>query len=543
MSALGKISTVSIIAKGPSLDIIIKNGSIIDGTGSPEKIADIGIKGERIEFIGNLKEAEAGRIIDARGLKVVPGFIDIHSHTDVDLFINPKGESKIRQGVTTEVCGNDGSSWAPIGGRRELDLERLKQRYGLSRIWSDFAGFFSALERRRISQNLLSLVGLGSVRAFVIGMEDRRPRGDEMDRMKREVIKGIEQGCWGASTGLEYTPGSFATTDEIIELLRTIPEKYRLYATHIRNEDMKLLEAIDEAIDIARRSGARLQISHLKASGKRNWWKLDRALEKIEKAVSEGVEIHCDRYPYTAYNTRLASLFPIWSREGGNLKFIKRLKDKKLLGKIRDEVEKKINMLGSWDAVMISFTSSEKNKKYQGMTIKQIAEELNMEPFDVCRKLIIEENNDVNMVGFGMSDENTDKVISYPRTIISSDGGSFAPYGILSRSNPHPRTYGTFPRAIARYVRERKLVPLPEMIKKMTLMPAEKLGLKDRGKIAKGMFADIVIFDFDKIEDRATYTEPHRYPVGINYVIVNGVIVIENGRHTGAFPGMILRSE
>jgi N-acyl-D-amino-acid deacylase len=303
-----------------------------------------------------------------------------------------------------------------------------------------------------------------------------------------------------------------------------------------------LLEAIDEAIFIAQKSGASLQISHLKCEGKANWGKVDAVFEKIEKAAKAGLNIHADRYPYIAYNTGLSNLFPLWAREGGTDKFLERLKDKEQLNKIRTYVEEKVASLGDWNSVLISSIGSDSNKVYQGKTIKQIAAEKQADPFEFTCSLIIEERNRVGMVGFGMDEEGTERILAYPRTMIASDAGSNAPYGKLSRSRPHPRSYGTFPRAIGKYVRERKIVSLPEMIKKMTSMPAQKLGLKDRGVLKVGNAADVVLFDFNTIQDKATFIDPHQYPVGILYVIVNGVIVIKEGEHTGELPGKVIRS-
>ncbi|MEE9288780.1 MAG: D-aminoacylase [Bacteroidota bacterium] len=542
---LGGLTFTSIRSVRPAFDLIIRNGAVIDGSGTMENALDVGIKDGKIAKIGDLQAMDAIATIDATGLKVVPGFIDIHSHTDVDLFLNPRAESKIRQGVTTEVIGNDGSSWAPVGGPEiEEDLQRFKDYYGVELSWRDFRGLFDALERNGTAVNLLSFVGLGTLRELVVGLDDRRATPDEISSMQREVIAAAEQGCWGASTGLEYTPGSFADRDELVELVRVLPEEQRVYATHMRDEGDRLLEAIDEAIDVARRAKARLQISHLKAQGKSNWDKVDEALNRLDDAAGEGLDIHADRYPYVAYNTGLSSLFPIWCREGGRERFFGRLRDSTLRRKIRSEVEAKVQSLaGGWDGVLISFVLSDSNKVYQGKTVKQISEESDVDAFEFCRQILIAEDGRVNMVGFGMDEEGTEKVLAHPRVMVSSDAGSSATYGKLSQSRPHPRSYGTFPRAIARFVREKKLVTLPEMIRKMTLMPAEKIGLKDRGKIEVGRVADIVIFDYNAIEDRATFLDPHQYAVGIPHVMVNGVHVMKDGQHTGALPGRVLRSQ
>jgi N-acyl-D-amino-acid deacylase len=524
-------------------DIIIKNGSIIDGTGAPERLGDVGIRDGKILTVTNLHGKEAELFIDAKDLKVAPGFIDIHSHTDVELLINPKAESMIRQGVTTQVNGQDGESWAPFGGPElQLKLKDFKDEYGFDMPWRDFSGFFATMEKNGTAVNLLTLVGLGTIREFIVGVDDRPTKGDEMQQMQYQVSNAIQQGCWGASTGLEYTPGSFAASDELVELVKVIPAGQRIYSTHMRNEDDKVLEAVDEAIYIARKSAASLQLAHLKASGKRNWTKVDAILEKVDSAASDGIDIHADRYPYIAYFTGLSALFPLWSRDGGTKKFLERLQEDKVLPQIRQGVEEKISRLGSWDAVMISYTHSDPNKVYQGKTLKQISEEESVDPFAFCCKLLIAEENRVLMVGFGMDEEGTERIIAHRLTMISSDAGSEAPYGKSAQGRPHPRAYGTFPRAIAMYVRERKIVTLPTMIKKMTSMPALKLGLRDRGILAPNNWADIVVFDFEKIQDKATFVDPHQYPIGIPYVLVNGIPVIMKGEHTGALAGRILRS-
>jgi N-acyl-D-amino-acid deacylase len=527
-----------------SLDILIKNGSVIDGTGKKEFIADVGIKDGRIVLIGKATDVSAKTVIDAKGLKVVPGFIDIHSHTDADLIINPRAESKIRQGVTTEITGQDGFSWGPLGGPEiELTRKNFLDQYGEELKWNTIGDFLNDFSQRKFSVNIATMVGLGTIREFIVGLDDRPANPDELKRMQLEVIKAIEEGAIGISTGLEYTPGSFASTEELIELCKVAPEKFRLYATHMRNEDNYVLEAIDEAIEIAKRSNSRLQISHLKVSGKSNWNKVDAVIEKIEKAVKDGLEVHADRYTYVAYHTNLSSLFPLWSRDGGTEKFLERLKDRNLQNQIREYVEKKVsNLDGDWNGVLISSIGKEEFKHYQGKTIQQLSEEFGMNGYETSVKILLDAENQVMMMGFGMEEKSTEKILAHPLVMISSDAGSHAPYPPMNREIAHPRAYGTFPRAIAKYVRERKICSLEEMIKKMTSMPADKLGFNDRGRIAEDKFADIVIFDYEKIQDRATFTEPHQYPDGIPYVIVNGEVVISNYDHTGAMPGKVLRS-
>lgn len=512
-------------------DLLLKNGAVIDGTGKNEFFADIGIRDGIITAMGKIDSASADRIIDAAGLNVVPGFIDIHTHTDSAILRLPTADSKVRQGVTTEIGGADGSSRAP---RKKKDDDAEDERF-----FTDVDGFFRHLQQQGSAQNVASMVGLGSIRELVVGEDDRPATPEEMEAMKNEVRKAIEQGCFGVSTGLEYTPGSFASTDELIELTGAAPLPYRLYATHMRNEDNTLLEAIDEAIRICRHSGARLQVSHLKASYKVNWYKQEIALKMLDDAIAEGIEVHADRYPYIAYQTGLANLFPLWSRDGGTEQFISRLKDRSVLERIKPDTLRKINGLGSWDSVMITSTKTDEAKGYIGKTIQQITSELNVDPFEFCVDLMIKENGSVGMVGFAMDEAGTEMCLRWKNTIVASDGGAYSP---ASKSNPHPRTYGTFPRAIAYYQKERNICSLPEMIRKMTSMPAQKIGLKDRGVLEVGKAADIVIFDYKSIKDNATFLNPHQFPTGIPYVIVNGTIVVDGNSITGKLPGKVLRS-
>ena len=510
-------------------DLIIKNGAVIDGTGKAEILADIGIRDGIIKVIGKIESTSADKIIDAAGHKVVPGFVDIHTHTDSAILRLPTADSKLRQGVTTEVGGADGDSRAPRK-KKEEDEEQL---------YSDIDGFFTHLQQKGSAQNFASMVGLGTIRELIVGEDDRPATPDEMGAMKREVQKAIEQGCCGVSTGLEYTPGSFASTEELWEVSKAAPQPYRLYASHMRNEDNTLLEAIDEAIRICRHSGARLQVSHLKASYKVNWYKQEIALKMLDDAIAEGIEVHADRYPYIAYQTGLANLFPLWSRDGGTEQFMNRLKDRSIVEKIKPETLRKINGLGSWDSVMITSTKLDEHKSYIGKTIQQITTALAADPFEFSVDLMIKENGSVGMVGFGMDETGTEMCLRWKNTIVASDGGAYSP---ASKSNPHPRTYGTFPRAISYYQKERNICSLPEMIRKMTSMPAEKIGLKDRGTLEAGKAADVVIFDYNLLKDAATFLNPHQFTVGMPYVIVNGVLTVDNDTITGKLPGKVLRS-
>lgn len=536
-------TTSSIIARmgNPAFDVLIKNGMILDGSGKPEFPGDIGIKYGKIialENHGVIDESSSLNIIDAKGLKVSPGFIDIHTHTDTGLFINPNAESKIRQGVTTEAAGQDGSSVAPRKPKvvdEEDDVDK--------RRWESFSDFFELLEENKTAVNFVTFVGQGTLRGYVVGQNDRPATKEEIEQMKRLAIEALEQGVFGISSGLEYTPGSFATTEEITELCKVMKSYGGIYTTHMRNEDARVLEAIEEAIAIGRGAEIPVNLSHLKVQGKANWNKIDSVLNLIESAQSQGIKITFDRYPYTAFSTGLANLFPLWAREGGTERFMQRLEDKNELIKIKEHVLSRVESLSSWDAVLIAGVDKSENKQYEGMTIEQIVNASGEDPFEFTRRLLIDENGRVSMCGFGMSEENTKRILAHPSCMVASDGSARATYGELSKGNPHPRSYGTFPRVLGRYVRENKIVTLPEAIRKMTLLPAETLGISDRGKIAPGLFADIVCFNFDNVIDKADYVKPHQYPVGIEYVLVNGEVVIKNGEHTGKLPGKILKNK
>ncbi|MDD8018665.1 MAG: amidohydrolase family protein [Bacteroidota bacterium] len=530
-AVLSNCSSGLFVSHRPQFDILIKNAAIIDGNGSPEFLADVGIRDGVIQVLSKLETTDALRIIDATGLKVVPGFIDIHTHTDSSILSLPTADSKLRQGVTTEIGGADGSSRAPRKKSSEDDVDAY--------TFSTMDNFFSTLQKKGCAQNVASMIGLGTIREFIVGEDDRPATAEEMELMRREVLQAIEQGCCGVSTGLEYTPGSFASTEELWELTKVVPEKYRVYATHMRNEDNRLLEAIDEVIKICRHSGARLQVSHLKASYKINWYKQKIVLKMLDDAIAEGIEVHADRYPYVAYQTGMSSLFPLWARDGGTDQFMARLRDRSLSEKIKTDVMRKINGLGSWDSIMITSVKNEARKSYQGKTIQKISEDLHVDPFDFTVDLMLQENATTGIVGFGMDEAGTEMCLRWKNTMVASDGGAYSP---ASPSNPHPRTYGTFPRAIAHYQKERNICSLPEMIRKMTSMPAQKIGLKDRGVIAEGKAADIVLFNYGTIKDNATYVEPHQFPTGIPYVIINGVLAVDDNKITGKLPGRVLRN-
>lgn len=539
------LGALNVLTKGFAqtydFDLLIKNGLIVDGTGGDGYRADLGLKDERIAAIGNLREQSAYRIIDAEGLVVAPGFVDIHSHSEDTLLVNPRAESKIRQGVTTEILGQDGFSVAPLTQEMQSELhEHYRSAYGLSVDWNDFQGYFRRLNQSGIAVNVATMVGQGTLRQCVLGRDDRPASFADYNRMKELVRAAFRQGAFGISSGLEYTPGAFASSDELIELCSMMDSISGIYATHIRNEDNYVLQALDEAIAVARGANVALHISHLKCMGERNWDKLDDVFEKIAEARRRGVSISFDRYPYTAYNTSLSSLLPIWAREGDIKKIAERLNHSEERSKIRKETLQKVEMIGSWEAVLISSVELEKNRPLLGKRVSEIVGDNGIDPFDFICKLIIEENNGVSMCGFAMSEENTARILAHPLCMAASDASARAPYGPLSLSNAHPRTYGTFPRVLGKYVREDGILTLPEAIRKMTSFPANRLGLKKRGRIDQDFFADLVLFDSAKIRDTATYTSPHSYPEGIAYVLVNGKVVVERNEHTGELAGKVL---
>jgi N-acyl-D-amino-acid deacylase len=520
-------------------DLVIQNGTIIDGVKDKEYKTDIGIIGEHIKRMDNLNGAKSRFIIDATDRIISPGFIDIHTHTDHELLANPKAESKIRQGVTTELTGNCGSSAFPMKQPLSDDKKRMAEKLGIKIDWTNLEGYHAALSKKGMAVNHGTLVGQGTVRSHIMGEVQREPTTEEMDSMKRQVAEALEQGAFGLSTGLEYTPSGYAGTDEIIELCKIAAEYGGLYATHIRSEDKAVIEAVAEAIHIAESAGLPLQIAHFKAVGKTNWWKVSKMIDLIEKAAQRGLPVTADRYPYIAYSTGLTVLFPQWALDGGMERLIARLKDRRVRESMKADTLEKVKGYG-WEKIVISNVDKEQNKDLIGKNIREIAAAKNVDPYEFVCDLITNEGQDVSHIGFGMSEENTQKVLRHPQVMLGSDGSSLAPYGPLGEGKPHPRNYGAFPRFLGYYVREKKILPLPEAIKKVTSMPAAKMGLQDRGSLKEGNFADIVVFDPQSITDRATFIDPHQYPVGIDYVIVNGKIVIDHETHTGELPGKVL---
>ena len=528
------------IGSGTDPDLVLRRATVFDGTGAPGMELDVAVTGDRITGVGRITAA-ASEEIDLAGMALAPGFIDIHSHADLSLLVNPNAESRIRQGVTLEIVGQDGSSVGPMSDAGfRATRSRYRDAYGIDIDFRDLGGFLDRLDRTPATVNLATMIGHGTIRGLVVGGEDRPATEDELRRMRALIREALDQGAVGFSSGLEYTPGSFADADELVELARELQGTGYPYASHMRNEDDRLFAAVEETLHVGWMAGVPVQVSHLKAQGERNWWKAKAVLGSIEMARASGLDVHFDRYPYVAYATGLSNLFPTWARAGGSGAFVRRLEDPAQLPAIERFVREKVASLGSWDAVQISSTRTARNAYARGRRLGELAQERGEEPFALAVRLIVEEQNSVGMIGFGMSEENTAEFLAHPLGMVCSDGGSYAPYGALSGGSPHPRSYGSFPRLIGHYVRSGAL-SLELAVHKATALPARKVGLADRGVIRSGAFADLVAFDPTTVTDQATFEDPHRYPVGIPLVVVNGQVTLRDSEQTGARAGRAIR--
>lgn len=527
----------------PSFDLVIRGSTILDGTGAPAWTADIGILGDMIAALGSISPEQGKRTIDASGLHAAPGFIDIHTHSDSRIFRYPTADSRVRQGVTTEVTGNCGGSAAPIDGAR-ADERRANLSRDLDRpvSWSSVRSYLEALQANGLSINHALLLGQGTLRSNAIGLVDRRLTEDELKGVLRAVEQGLDEGAFGLSTGLEYTPGRYTPTEEITAMARIVARAGGVYTSHIRNEEARLLESVNEAISIGRQAGVRVEVSHLKAAGRPNWAMQAAAIDLIESARRQGVEVLADAYPYTAYSTGLSIFVSDWALDGGWPALSARLKNGTDRARIRTEMRDRIrNEPGDYELIVISSVDSEADREFVGQNVAGIANTWRVEPVDAILRLLEQNEGDVGYIGHAMSPENVAQVLRHPLVMIGSDGYSMAPEGPAARTRPHPRSYGTFPRVLGYYTREQHLFDLPTAVRKMTSMPADQAGLRDRGRIARGKKADLVLFDANAIRDQATFDDPHRYPTGVPFVIVNGRLVVDEGRHTGAKPGQVLR--
>lgn len=523
-------------------DMIIKNGEIIDGTGKPGYRANLALEKDKITSIGKIEAKDAETVVDASGLVVAPGFVDIHSHSDYYLLIDPRAESKIMQGVTTEVGGNCGYAAAPIFG--ELLKERRKNyldQFGIYLNWTDLSGYYEKLKEKGTAVNYAPLLGYNTIRASVMGYEDRTPEPNEIKKMELIVLEGLREGAFGMSVGLIYPPSCYAKTEELTRIFKVVEECDSLFTCHMRSEGEKLLEAIEETIQIGRETGVRTQISHLKTAGEKNWNKIHEALTLIETALENGMDITCDRYPYTASNTGLSALLPDWAFEGGIQKQMERLQDKSTRELMKKEILKNHPEAEHWNTVMISQVVSSKNKDLEGKKVSEGAESRNKDIFNFIFDLLMEEQSQVEAIYFCMCEDNFQKIIKKDYAMIGSDSGARGINGPLGDGMPHPRGFGSYPRVLGKYVRDEKIFDLPVAIKKMTSDPCRSLKITDRGIIKEGNYADLVLFDPKKIKDTATYENPKQYPEGIEYVFVNGKMAVKKGKPTGIIAGRGLR--
>ena len=530
----------------PPFDLLITNARIVDGTGGPSLTGSVAVRDGRIAGVGAVTGA-ALRTIDAGGTVVAPGFIDPHSHSDYSLLVDGNAESKIRQGVTTEVIGESDSA-APLSPRESAETRGT----GLRPDWTDFTGYFAAIERSRISVNLLSYVGLGQVRRVVMDNEQRAPTAAELRSMTTIVANAMKQGAYGVATGLIYPPNAYAKLDELIALSKPAAAAGGLYASHLRYDGDKLREGIDEAIAIG--EGARLpvHIFHLKVTGQKNFGRMKEAIALVEAARQRGVEISADQYPYVASSTGLTATLPPWVQAGGRANMVERLKDRAMRAKIRKEIEdpnptweNRYQSAGTWHNIQLASIRGRDdgpspNRQDEGMRVDDAAKRAGKDPFDFVFDLIADSGG-VSCVYFIIDEADLKLAMQQPWVSVGSDGSALAAAGPLRSGVPHPRSFGTFPRVLGKYVRDERVIPLEQAIRKMTGLTAEQLHFKNRGLIKTDFAADLVIFDPATVADRATFTDPFQYPVGIDTVIVNGRIVLDKGRHTGERPGKVIR--
>jgi N-acyl-D-amino-acid deacylase len=529
-----------------NFDVIIKGGTIYDGTGAEPNQADVAIRGDRIVSIGDFKTAKAKTVIDAKGLAVAPGFINMLSWSTVSLIQDGRSQSEIRQGVTTEIMG-EGESMGPVNDRvREHKIrEQVDIKYEIK--WNTLAEYLQYLEKRGVSCNVASFIGATTIREYVIGFEDKQPTPAQLDRMRELVRKEMEAGALGIGTSLIYPPAFYAKTEELIELCKVAAKYQGKYISHMRSEGSRLLEALDELIRISREAKIPAEVYHIKASGRQNWPKIDDLLSRIEAAQKEGLKITADMYTYTAGGTGLDASLPPWTEDGGYPALFKRLRDPATREKIKAEVQKPT---GAWENlyldaggpehILLAEFKSEKLKPLTGKTLAEVARMRGTDPIDTAMDLIAEDESRIGTLYFFISEDNVKKELAKPWISFGSDEASQAPEGVFLKSNPHPRAYGNFARVLGKYVRDEKITPMKEAIRRLSGLPATNLGLDHRGFLKEGMFADVVVFDPATIADRATFEKPHQYAVGMKQVFVNGVQVLKDGEHTGAKPGRAL---
>jgi N-acyl-D-amino-acid deacylase len=540
------LSAVACAADAP-FDIVITNGHIIDGTGSPWYSGDIGIRDGRIAAMGNLSAAARKRTMDARSRVVAPGFIDMLGQSELTILVDPRLPSKIYQGITTEITG-EGGSVAPQNDAIITNDRPGYEHYKINPDWRTFRQYFARLEKQGMGINLASYVGATQVRRMVLEDADVQPTAAQLETMKALVVDAMHDGAVGVSTSLEYAPAPYAKTEEIIALAAEASKFGGIYATHMRSEGDAVLESIDEAVRIGREAHIPVEIWHFKVAGKANFGRMPDLIARVNKARAEGFDVTADTYAYTAWSNSMSAFVPPWAHDGGDAKLIERLKDPATRARIRKDMETPSkDWDNEWDEingpqdVIITVVQNPALKKYQGKRLSEIATTLNKDPMDTLFDLLIEDKAFTDCAVFGMSESDVALALQQPWVSFDNDSSGTSPEGILGEEHPHPRAYGTFPRILRKYVREEKKLTLEDAIRKFSALPAERMRLIDRGVLKLGMWADVVVFDPDSVRDLATYDDPNRLSEGMQFVLVNGVPVIEEGKMTGALPGKVLR--
>jgi N-acyl-D-amino-acid deacylase len=527
-------------------DVIIKNGAVYDGSGGEAQHVDLAIKGDRIAGLGDFKNAKAKTVIDAKGMAVAPGFINMLSWSNESLIQDGRSQSEIRQGVTTEIMG-EGESMGPLNDRVRQHLLKQQSDIKYEIKWNTLAEYLQYLEKRGVSCNVASFIGATTLRENVIGFEDKTPTPEQLEQMRELVRREMKAGALGIGTSLIYPPAFYAKTDELIELCKIAAKYQGKYISHMRSEGNQLMEAVEELIRISREANIPAEVYHIKAAGQKNWAKIDDLLARIEAAQKEGLNVRANMYTYTAAGTGLDASLPPWTEDGGYDALYKRLADPATREKIAAEVkvdsdqwENLYLAAGSPDKILLVAFKSEKLKPLTGKSLSEVAKMRGKDPITTIMDLILEDRSRVGTIYFLMSEENVRKELTKPWISFGSDEASQAPEGVFLKSNPHPRAYGNFARVLGKYARDEKVISLPEAVRRLSALPATNLGLDHRGSLKEGMFADVVVFDPKKIADRATFEKPHQYAVGMKHVFVNGVQVLRDGEHTGAKPGRAL---
>jgi N-acyl-D-amino-acid deacylase len=528
-------------------DLVIANGHIVDGTGSPWYSGDIGIRDGRIAAIGNLSAAARKRTVDAHGKIVAPGFIDMLGQSETTILVDPRLPSKIYQGITTEITGEGGSA-APLNDAIIAADRAGYEHYKINPDWRTFRQYFSRLEKQGMGINLASYVGATEVRRMVLGDVDAQPTPEQLEKMKALVREAMRDGAAGVSTSLEYAPAPYAKTEELIALASEASKFGGIYATHMRNESDSVLEAFDEAVRIGREAHIPVEIWHFKVAGKANWGRMPELIARVNRARAEGVDVAADTYAYTAWDNGMSAFVPAWAHDGGDAKLIERLKDPATRARIRKDMEtpskdwdNEWQEIGGPQDVMISAVQNPALKKFQGKRLSEIAKTWNKDPMDALFDLLIEDKAFTECAVFGMSEPDVALALQQPWVSVDNDSSGVSPEGILGEEHAHPRAYGTFPRILRKYVREEKKLALEEAIRKFSALAAQRMRITDRGVLKQGMWADVVVFDPKTVRDLATFDDPNRLSEGMEYVLVNGVPVIEEGKMTGALPGKVLR--